>query len=94
VASVVDKVALGQVFSEYLDFSCESPFHQLLHNHHHLSFGVGTIGRSTKWTQSHPTNNRKIIRSKVGETGKRETEWNWIYCEVQEVQKKEREREN
>jgi hypothetical protein len=33
---VVDKVALGQVFSEYFGFPCQSSFHQLLHNHHHL----------------------------------------------------------
>jgi hypothetical protein len=30
---VVDKVALGKVFP------CQSSFHQLLHNHHHLSTG-------------------------------------------------------
>jgi hypothetical protein len=34
------QVALGQVFSEYL------PFHRLLHTHHHLSSGAGTIGRT------------------------------------------------
>jgi hypothetical protein len=27
---VVDKVALGQVFSEYFSFPCQSSFHQLL----------------------------------------------------------------
>jgi hypothetical protein len=42
---VVDKVALGQVFSKYLGFPCQSSFHQLLHNHHHLSSGAGTIGQ-------------------------------------------------
>jgi hypothetical protein len=53
---VVDKVALGQVFSEYFGFPCQLPFHRLLHNHHHLSSAVGTVGptgRSTRWTQSH-----------------------------------------
>jgi hypothetical protein len=30
---VVDKAALGQVFSEYFDFPCQSSFHQCLHNH-------------------------------------------------------------
>jgi hypothetical protein len=55
---VVDKVALGQVFSEYFDFPCQSLFHQFLHNHHHLSSGAGTIGllvatvpRGPNWTQ-------------------------------------------
>jgi hypothetical protein len=33
VGSVVDKVALGQVFSEYFGFPWQSSFHQLLHNH-------------------------------------------------------------
>jgi hypothetical protein len=32
---VVDKVALGQVFSEYFGFPCQSSFHQILHLHHH-----------------------------------------------------------
>jgi hypothetical protein len=27
---VVDKVALGQVFSKYFGFPCQSSFHQLL----------------------------------------------------------------
>jgi hypothetical protein len=40
VGFVVDKVALGQVFSEYFGFSCQSSLHQLLHNHPHLSFGA------------------------------------------------------
>jgi hypothetical protein len=44
VGFVVDKVALGQVFSEYLNFPCQFSFHRLLHAHHHLSSGAGTIG--------------------------------------------------
>jgi hypothetical protein len=35
VGFVVDKVALEQVFSEYLSFTCQSSFHLLLHNHLH-----------------------------------------------------------
>jgi hypothetical protein len=31
---MVDKAALGQVFSEYLGFPCQS-FHQFLHHHYH-----------------------------------------------------------
>jgi hypothetical protein len=46
---VVDKVALGQVFSEYFGFPCQSSFQQLLHNHPHLSSGAGTVGQ--KWPQ-------------------------------------------
>jgi hypothetical protein len=32
VGFVVDKVALGQVFSKYFDLPCQS-FHQFLHHH-------------------------------------------------------------
>jgi hypothetical protein len=32
---LVDKVALGQVFSEYFGFPCQSSFHQILHHHNH-----------------------------------------------------------
>jgi hypothetical protein len=44
VGFVVDKVALGQIFSEYFGFPCQSSFHRLLHNHHRSS-GAGTIGQ-------------------------------------------------
>jgi uncharacterized membrane protein len=46
VGFVVDGVGLGQVFSEYFGFPCQFLFHQLLHNHHHLSSGAGTIGQT------------------------------------------------
>jgi hypothetical protein len=58
VGFVVDKVALGQVFSEYFSIPFQSSFHQLLHNHYHLGLvQKASSGRSIKWTQSHPTNN-------------------------------------
>jgi hypothetical protein len=34
VGFVVDKAALGQVFSEYLGFPCQA-FYRLLYTHHH-----------------------------------------------------------
>jgi hypothetical protein len=34
VGFLVDKVALGQFFSEYFGFPCQS-FHQFLHHHNH-----------------------------------------------------------
>jgi hypothetical protein len=34
VGFVVDKAALGQVFSEYFDFPCQA-FHRFLHYHNH-----------------------------------------------------------
>jgi hypothetical protein len=49
VRFVVDNVALGQVFSEYFGFPYKSSFHQLFHNHPHLSSGAGTMGQ--KWSQ-------------------------------------------
>jgi hypothetical protein len=44
VGFVEDKVALGQVLSEYLGFCCQFSFHPLLHTHY-LSSGAGTIGQ-------------------------------------------------
>jgi hypothetical protein len=35
VGFVVDKVAVGQIFSEYFGFSYQSSFHQFLHHHNH-----------------------------------------------------------
>jgi hypothetical protein len=35
VGFVVDKVALGQVSSEYFGFPCQSSFHQFLQHHNH-----------------------------------------------------------
>jgi hypothetical protein len=46
---VVDNVALGQFFSEYFGFPCQSSFHQFLHNYHHVSSGTGKIDQS--WLQ-------------------------------------------
>jgi hypothetical protein len=45
VGFVVDKVALGQIFSEYFGFPCQFSFHRLLHIHHHLSFRARTTGQ-------------------------------------------------
>jgi hypothetical protein len=36
VVFVVDKAALGQVFSQYFGCPCQSSFHQFLHPHNHL----------------------------------------------------------
>jgi hypothetical protein len=41
VGSVVDKVTLGQDFSEYFVFPYQSSFHPLLHIHQYLSAGGG-----------------------------------------------------
>jgi hypothetical protein len=40
---VVNKVALGQVYSEYFGFPCQFPFRQILHTH--LSSGAGKLGQ-------------------------------------------------
>jgi hypothetical protein len=44
IVFAVGKAALGQVFSEYFGFPCQA-FHRLLHTHHNLSSGAGTIGQ-------------------------------------------------
>jgi hypothetical protein len=61
VGFVVDKVALGQIFSEYVGFPYQSSFHQFLHNHHHISSGAGTTGQwpQREETLSHPTKNKE-----------------------------------
>jgi hypothetical protein len=69
VGFVVDKVALGQVFSEYFGFPCQSSFHQLLNNHHHKSSGAGTIGQQWPTCQvdsvsPHPEKLKKKIMFK------------------------------
>jgi hypothetical protein len=46
VGFVADKVALGQVFSEYFGFPCQFVFHRLFHSHHHLSSGAGAVGQT------------------------------------------------
>jgi hypothetical protein len=43
---VVDKAALGQVFSEYFGFPCQS-FHRFLHYHNH----PGLTQWAIKWPQ-------------------------------------------
>jgi hypothetical protein len=45
VEFVVDKGELRQVFSEYVGFSCQFSSHRLLHIHHYLSSGTGTVGQ-------------------------------------------------
>jgi hypothetical protein len=45
VGFVVDKVAMGQIFSCYFSFPYQFAFHRLLHNHH-LSSGASTIDKT------------------------------------------------
>jgi hypothetical protein len=53
VGFVVDKVALGRVFSEYFGFPCQSSFHQILQHHNHP--GTATIGQSVTAVPSGPS---------------------------------------
>jgi hypothetical protein len=73
VGFVVDKVALGQVFSEYFGFACQFSFHQLFHIQHHLSSGVCTVGQlvahvpsGLNLTPPHPKRNH--LTSRVNQT--------------------------
>jgi hypothetical protein len=64
---VVDKLALGQVFSEYFGFPCQSSFHQLLQKSS-SSIIWGLYNRSevaavprdldSKGLEQNPTNNK------------------------------------
>jgi hypothetical protein len=72
VGFVKEKVALGQVFSEYFGFPCQSSFHQLLHNHHQSS-GAGTIGQQWPMYQvdsvsPHPEKLKKKKKKFWGDT--------------------------
>jgi hypothetical protein len=66
VGFVVDKAVLGQVFSEYFGFPCQS-FHQFLHHHNHPGLPQQAIGgRSVEWTLiplPQWTNKKKIAMS-------------------------------
>jgi hypothetical protein len=52
---------------EYFGFPCQSSFHQLLHNHHHLSsrglYNRPVVAAVNQETQSHPTkdNNNNLV---------------------------------
>jgi hypothetical protein len=64
---VVAKVALGQVFSEYFGFPCQSSFHQLLQkSSSSIIWGLYNRPKLPQYqglrylgTQFHPTNNKK-----------------------------------
>jgi hypothetical protein len=57
VGFVVDKVALGRVFSEYFGFHYQSSFHQILHHHNHpeqatIGQSVAAVPSGHSWTPS------------------------------------------
>jgi hypothetical protein len=58
-----DKTALGQIFSEYFGFFCQSFIH-LLHIHHHPSSGTDAIGQMLadvlSRVKSHPTQKKLL----------------------------------
>jgi hypothetical protein len=52
VGFVVDKVTLGQVFSEYFSFPCQSLFHQIINPHNHQGqYNRPIGGRCVELTQ-------------------------------------------
>jgi hypothetical protein len=59
VEFVVDKLALGQIFLEY--FLSPATFHSTNCYTITIIYHLGLVnsGRSTKWTQPHPTNKNK-----------------------------------
>jgi hypothetical protein len=62
VGSMLDKVTLGQVFSNCFGFPCQFSFHEMLHAV--VSSGAATADQHTKWTQSHPTPRDKMNSNK------------------------------
>jgi hypothetical protein len=73
VGFVVDKVALGRVFSDYFCFPCQFSFHQIRHHHNHP--GQATIGQSVaavlsgpSWTPP-PTKRIKKVQDLDGKEG-------------------------
>jgi hypothetical protein len=78
VRFVVDKVALGQVFSEYFGFSWQSSFPYKFIIRGWCNRAVR--GRHTKWNQSHPTPTnpyKSIIRGWYSRPVRgRHTKWN------------------
>jgi hypothetical protein len=65
VGFVVDKAALGQVFSKYFSFHCQS-FHQFLHHHNHSGLAQLAIGgRSAEWTQLDSTPHYTNLKKKI-----------------------------
>jgi hypothetical protein len=64
VGFVVDKVAPGQVFSEYFGFPSQSTFHQFLQHHNH----PGQVQQAIQWLMCRvdpawtPPPNMRIIR--------------------------------
>jgi hypothetical protein len=82
VGFVVDEVALGQVFSEYFGFPFKFSFHRLLHIHHHLSSGAGTIGQlvadapsGLSLTPPQGTKKKLISQSFADSVSQSVTEW-------------------
>jgi hypothetical protein len=70
VEFVVDKVAMGQVFSGYFGFSCQFSFHRLLHIHH-LSSGADAVVQlvadiPSGLSQSQPQETNKKLRLHSG----------------------------
>jgi hypothetical protein len=59
VGFVVDKVALGQVFSEYFGFPCQFAFRHRLLLTHHLSSVACTIGQTAADVPSGPQETKK-----------------------------------
>jgi uncharacterized protein YihD (DUF1040 family) len=62
VGFVVDKMALGQVFSEYFGFPCQSSFHQLLHNpliYHLRLYNRPEVAAVPGDVKSYPTKKKK-----------------------------------
>jgi hypothetical protein len=67
MGSVVDKVALRKVFSQYFGFPCQFSFHRLLHTHHH----PGLVEQAKYW----PTHQVDSVSPHPKKLKKKNTTW-------------------
>jgi hypothetical protein len=77
VGFVVDKVALGQVFSKHFSFPCQFSFHQLLHIYHNLLSRAHPIGQlvadvpsGLSLTPTQETKTTKVNENRINEDEK------------------------
>jgi hypothetical protein len=64
VGSVVDEVALMQVFSDYFSFHCQFSFYRLLHTHLLSSSGAGTTADAPSELSVTPSQETKTKKKK------------------------------
>jgi hypothetical protein len=65
---MVNRAAMGQVFSDYFGFPYQLAFHRLLHSHHYLSSWAGTVGQTVAGVPTGSISPNEVEREKVSAT--------------------------